>query len=108
MTDSSRTVLLRVPVDEKGEPMMTGVMFETVTECDALGDPPHEVVLAALRAAPTVTEEKIEQETRAAVREALTKLVRWADTAVPLDSPAVTIAAWRAREYPPLPERSAP
>jgi len=49
--DTPRTILLRVPVDKDRQPTLSCMMFEVVTECDALGDAPHEITLAALRAA---------------------------------------------------------
>ena len=87
MTDSPRTVLLRVPVDEKGEPTLTCLMFDTVTECDAMGDTPHEITLAALRAAPRVTEDEI-------VRARVVALPRYEDDDIPMVRDVVAIESF--------------
>ena len=87
MTASSRTILLRVPVDKDRQPTLSCMMFEVVTECDALGDAPHEITLAALRAAPRVTEDEI-------VRARVVALPRYEDDDIPMVRDVVAIESF--------------
>src|SRR3990167_7624206 len=81
MTASSRTILIRLPVDEKGEPTVTPTMDKCVGwRCE-------EDVRLALCAAPRVTEDEI-------VRARVVALPRYKDDDIPMVRDIIAIESF--------------